>query len=56
MSISGKYPQMKKIVMAAHITRELAEAKQHGIIDGYVEKPVSEVTLLDVVRQCEENV
>ena len=56
MSISGKYPQMKKIVMAAHITRELAEAKQRGIIDGYVEKPVSEVTLLDVVRQCEENV
>ena len=56
MSIAGKYPQMKKIVMAAHITRELAEAKQHGIIDGYVEKPVSEVTLLDAVRQCEENV
>lgn len=56
MSISGKYPQMKKIVMAAHITRELAEAKQHGIIDGYVEKPVSEITLLDAVRQCEENV
>ena len=56
MSISGKYPQMKKIVMAAHITRELAEAKQHGIIEGYVEKPVSEVTLLDAVRQCEENV
>ena len=56
MSISGKYPQMKKIVMAAHITRELAEAKQHGIIDAYVEKPVSEVTLLDAVRQCEENV
>ena len=56
MSISGKYPQMKKIVMAAHITRELAEAKQLGIIDGYVEKQVSEVTLLYLVRQCEENV
>lgn len=51
MSIAGKYPAMKKIVMADHITRELAEARQHGVIDGYVEKPVSDTTLLEAVRQ-----
>ena len=54
MSIAGRYPQMKKIVMADHVTRELAEARQHGVINGYVEKPVSDATLLDAVRQCEE--
>lgn len=54
MSIAGKYPDMKKIVMADYITRELAEARQHGVIDGYVEKPVSDTTLLEAVRQSSE--
>ena len=52
MSIAAGYPSMLKIIMADHITRELAEARQRGIIDGYVEKPVSDTVLLDAVRQC----
>lgn len=52
MAASGKYPGMRKIIMADHITRELAEARQRGIIDNWVEKPVSDTTLLEAVRQC----
>lgn len=52
MASAARYPGLLKIVMADHITRELAEARQRGIIDGYVEKPVSDTTLLDAVRQC----
>lgn len=52
MSITAGYPSMLKIIMTDHITRELAEARQRGIIDGYVEKPVSDTVLLDAVRQC----
>lgn len=52
MSITAGYQPMLKIIMSDHITRELAEARQRGIIDGYVEKPVSDTVLLDAVRQC----
>ncbi len=52
MSVQGKYPDMKKILMVSHITREIAEAKSRDIIDGYVEKPVSATTLLEAVREA----
>ena len=52
MSVQGKYPDMKKILMVSHITREIAEAKSRDIIDGYVEKPVSATTLLEAVRDA----
>ena len=55
MSIKGKYPEMIKLVMADCVTRETAEAKQRGIIDDYVEKPVSETVILSAVRQCISN-
>ena len=51
MSVQGKYPDMKKILMVSHITREIAEAKRRDIIDGYVEKPVSVTTLLEAARE-----
>lgn len=51
MSVQGQYPDLKKILMVNHITREIAEAKSRGIIDGYVEKPVSATTLLEAVRE-----
>ena len=52
MSVQGKYPDMKKILMVSHITREIAEAKSRDIIDGYVEKPVSATMLLEAVRDA----
>lgn len=52
MAMQGKYPEMLKFVMADYITREIAEAKQKGIISGYVEKPVSDTTILEAVRNC----
>lgn len=50
MSIQGKYPGTIKILMVDHMTREVVEARRHGIIDGYVEKPVSDTTLLAAIR------
>lgn len=50
MSIYGKYPEMIKIIMADCFTREIVEAKQQNIIDGYVAKPVSDTTILEAVR------
>ena len=51
MAVQGQYPDMKKILMVSHITREIAEAKRRDIIDGYVEKPVSVTTLLEAARE-----
>ena len=50
MSLQGKYPDMIKIIMADCFTREIVEAKQQNIIDGYVAKPVSDTAILEAVR------
>lgn len=50
MSIQGTCPDLKKILMVNHVTREVAEAKSRNIIDGYVEKPVSAASLLEALR------
>lgn len=52
MAMQGQYPDMMKFVMADYITKEIAEAKQKGIIDGYIEKPVSDTTILEAIRSC----
>ncbi|MGN0295346.1 MAG: ATP-binding protein [Lachnospiraceae bacterium] len=52
MSIKGKYPGVLKLVMVDCVTKEVADARQHHIIDAYVEKPVSETVILAAVRQC----
>lgn len=54
MSLVGKCPDMLKVIMTDHVTREIAEAKQRNVIQGYVEKPVSSTTLLEEVRKCME--
>lgn len=51
MSVQGQYPELRKILMISHVTREIAEAKSRNIIDGYVEKPVSATTLLEEIRE-----
>ena len=54
MSLVGKCPDMLKVVMTDHVTREIAEAKQRKVIQGYVETPVSSTTLLQELRKCME--
>ena len=54
MSIAGKYPKMLKLVSIDSISREIVEAKKKGIIDGYVEKPLSDRNVLEVIRECKK--
>lgn len=54
MAIQGKYPDLTKIIMTQSITREVVDAKKRNIIDGYVGKPVSDTTLLAVIRKRKE--
>lgn len=54
MAMQGQYPNMMKFVMADYITREIAEAKQKKVIDGYIVKPVSDTTILEAIRNCKE--
>lgn len=54
MSIQGKYPGVIKLLMVDSVTREVVEARRRGVIDGYVQKPVSDATLLDAIRNSRE--
>lgn len=50
MAIRGRYPGVTRIVMTNAPTREIVDARSHGVIDGYVVKPVSASTLLAQIR------
>lgn len=50
MSVRMKYPDMIKLIMTDKIRKEILEAKQKGIIEAYVEKPVSVVSILEALR------
>ena len=50
MAIRGRYPGMTRIVMTNAPTREIVDARSHGVIDGYIVKPVSASTLLAQIR------
>ena len=52
MSIRGKFPSLTRIIMTSALSRELIDAKSHGVIDGYILKPVSALTLLEEIRAC----
>lgn len=52
MSIQGKYPGLVKIVMADRVDKELAEARQRRIIDVYIDKPVSDTSILKALKSC----
>ena len=41
---------MMKFIITDGLSREAVEAKQKGIIDGYVEKPVSDTAILEAIR------
>ncbi len=51
MSLAGKYPDMLKLIIIDGVSRGVAEAQQKGIIDGYVEKPVSDTAILEAIRK-----
>lgn len=50
MSIQGQHPNLIKIIMADRITRELVEAKQKGILNAYIDKPVSIASILEALK------
>ena len=50
MSLAGRYPDMLKLIIIDGVSREVAEARQKGIIDGYAEKPVSDNAILEAIR------
>lgn len=50
MSLAGRYPDMLKLIIIDGVSREVAEDRQKGIIDGYVEKPVSDTAILEAIR------
>lgn len=51
MSIHGLYPGLVKIIMADQVTKELAEARQRGIIDAYIDKPVSDAAIVKAIQE-----
>ena len=55
MSIRGRFPNLTRIIMASAPSRELIEARNHGVIDGYLLKPVSASTLLEIIRTSQRH-
>lgn len=51
MAIQGQEPNLVKIVMADHVTKELIEARERGIIQAYLDKPVSVMQILNTSIQ-----
>lgn len=54
MAMQGKYPGVRKFIMTDYVTRNIVEAKQKKIVDGYLIKPVSDTTILEAVRNSRE--
>ena len=54
MSIQGKFPGLTRIIMASTPSNALMNAKIHGIIDGYLLKPVSASSLLEEIRAAQQ--
>ena len=52
MSIAGKYPDMIRLISTDSISKEILEAKRKGIIHGFVEKPMSDRSVLEAIREC----
>ena len=43
----GKYPRLMKLLLVERPTREVLEAKNRGLIQGWLEKPVSAQAILE---------
>lgn len=51
MSLLSRYPEVIRIIMTDTIDRELMEAKQRGIIQGILQKPVSGAQILELIEE-----
>lgn len=54
LSFQGKYPELIKLLLVDRPTREVLEAKNRGILQGWLEKPVSAGAILDEVHRLLE--
>lgn len=54
MAMQGKYPSVSKFIMTDYVTKDIVEAKQKKIVDGYLNKPVSDTTILEAIRNSRE--
>ena len=46
MSLQGSRTGLQKLLLVDRLTREVLKAKQRGIVQGVLEKPVSDAELL----------
>ncbi len=51
MSVKGLYKDMVRVVIVDRVSREVLEAKQRELIDGYTESPVSVPGILGAARR-----
>lgn len=51
LSFQGKYPRLMKLLLVERPTREVLEAKNRGLIQGWLEKPVSAQAILEEVHR-----
>lgn len=51
LSFQGKYPQLMKLLLVERPTREVLEAKNRGLIQGWLEKPVSAQAILEEIHR-----
>lgn len=51
LSFQGKYPELFKLLLVDRPTREVLEARRRGILQGWLEKPVSAGAILDEARR-----
>ncbi len=55
MSELTDYKDTLKLIMADTIDREIVEARKRGLINGYMEKPVSDVEIIRLTEQIANN-
>lgn len=51
MAVQSRWPGVKIYVMLDRMTREIAQAKQRGLLDACIDKPVSIASFLDAYRK-----
>lgn len=54
MSLQGPYPGVIRILMTDRVTKELVEAKKRRMIDEYIDKPVSDSSILKAVKNFKD--
>nr|WP_314462032.1 ATP-binding protein [uncultured Clostridium sp.] len=54
MSLQGPYPGVIRILMTDRVTKELVEAKKRRMIDEYIDKPVSDSSILKAVKNLKD--